>query len=334
MKMKSVIVLAFIFLMLSGALIATEVQATQTTVNLSATQDAEVSERYPNANYGTSNSLIVNPSGGESANGYMSYIKFDLSSIPKGAVITSAVLRLFVPTIPLQSGYVDLYRVANAAPWDENTITWNNRVTDGTYIARIPIAGGTSNYHTIVDLTSEVQSLVDGTANNGWRLSSDPVYTVTGVAFYSKDSSENPPALEIMYEISPSLITVQIDKSTINPGNGETVTVSGRLTDNPETVGLTGKTVRLLFNNGVGWMDLSATTTDGNGYYSINWPQGGSAENGVYVFKAVFEGNGGYSGSEDYMTNVEALMVVPEYAFAGLFALLVCFAAFVVFKRR
>ena len=59
--------------------------------------------------------------------GWISYLKFDLGSIPNSEVITGATLNLYQF---LGGGFAligtNLFRFANDS-WSENTLTWNNQ---------------------------------------------------------------------------------------------------------------------------------------------------------------------------------------------------------------
>ncbi len=94
-----------------------------------------------------------------------SLMKFDLSPIPTGAVITSASLNLRKQFSPGQ-GIVNLHTVSGT--WSENTVTWNNfggafapTVSASINTALVP-DGGTAS----VDITSLVKSWANGSLPN------------------------------------------------------------------------------------------------------------------------------------------------------------------------
>jgi hypothetical protein len=115
------------------------------TVTLYPAADAWVDSINANTNYGNDNYLIV-------ADGTRAWFRFDLSSIPSGKVITSAVLSVK----PFYSGNREMnIQRATDISWSETTITYNNA----------PNASVVSN---------EIFYL------NGWGLSDYYNYNVTG----------------------------------------------------------------------------------------------------------------------------------------------------------
>ena len=89
-------------------------------VTLYPTDDAQVSSRFPDVNFGSEIHLRV---GGEEWNEYRSFIRFDLSEIVS---IISAKLQLFywqwITSNPLQRE-CEICRVIES--WAEGTVTWN-----------------------------------------------------------------------------------------------------------------------------------------------------------------------------------------------------------------
>ena len=105
---------------------ALSTSAAAATIQLDVVEDALVlsDPLHVNDNYGSEPQIVV------WANypnfGARSYLKFDLSAVPAGHVVTGATLELFQF---LGGGYasgVDVFRVASDA-WSEATITWNNQ---------------------------------------------------------------------------------------------------------------------------------------------------------------------------------------------------------------
>src|SRR5258708_28566230 len=68
-------------------------------------------------NYGTATLLVVQ------TNGSNSYLQFNLSTVPAGATINKATLRLFVDAI-VTPGSCDVYQLNTG--WLESTLTFNN----------------------------------------------------------------------------------------------------------------------------------------------------------------------------------------------------------------
>ena len=101
-----------------GALTATPVATTTTTVTLSPVADAFVNTALPKTNYGKDPSLYT------SASQYHGLLRFDLGSIPATGTITSAKLSLF-STNAVVGGGVRVHPSLDT--WDVKTVTASNQ---------------------------------------------------------------------------------------------------------------------------------------------------------------------------------------------------------------
>jgi len=158
--------------------------------------DTFVSSVTPKTNYGPSIILLVQQ-------GTTSYLQFNLSTLPTGAHVSKAMLRMYVDGV-LKPGSFDVYQLNNS--WSENTLTYNTpppalgpSATGGS-----PISVGSSamNQFLLIDITSTVQAWVGGTlTNNGVAIA----VTGDGKGIFSFDSKEslltgNGPELEIVLD--------------------------------------------------------------------------------------------------------------------------------------
>ena len=158
--------------------------------------DTFVSSVTPKTNYGPSIILVVQQ-------GATAYMQFNLSTLPSGAHVSKAMLRLYVDGV-LRPGSFDVYQLNNS--WSENTLTYNTPPpalgTSATGGSPISVASSSMNQFLLVDITSTVQGWVGGTlANNGVALA------VAGdnKGIFSFDSKEslltgNGPELEIVLD--------------------------------------------------------------------------------------------------------------------------------------
>jgi hypothetical protein len=98
--------------------------------------------------------------------GSNAYIQFNLGTLPPGATVSKATLRLFVDAV-VANGSFNVYPVTST--WSENTLTWNNAPTIGASVAGpISVTGASFEQFVLIDVTSTVQGWVSGTkANNG-----------------------------------------------------------------------------------------------------------------------------------------------------------------------
>ncbi|HKD61332.1 MAG TPA: DNRLRE domain-containing protein, partial [Terracidiphilus sp.] len=133
----------------------------------------------PATNFGSQTTLLMQ----EGAN---IYIQFNLATLPSGASVSRATLRLFASGVTT-SGSFDVYPVDSS--WTESTLNYNNEPSLGASVTSPPIAVNTSsvNQFVLIDITSLVQGWVAGTVpNNGIAL---VLQGTTGS--FSFDSKEN-----------------------------------------------------------------------------------------------------------------------------------------------
>ena len=98
--------------------------------------DTFVSSATPVANYGPSITLVVQP-------GTNTYVKFNLATLPPGATITKATLRLYVDAVA-KSGSFDVYRVTS--DWSERAVTYNTAPNVGRFSDRESSGRGDVRY--------------------------------------------------------------------------------------------------------------------------------------------------------------------------------------------
>lgn len=150
--------------------------------------DAEVRQGSPTTNFGTSTTDVVTSSG--AANRRV-YVRFDLAScvptIPAGATVRLATLRLYLSALPAVCRTLDIFRAT--AAWTETGLTWNNQPF-GTTLNNPPTASRTDSYDAGTPVgcenrvagaysvgavvTADVAAFVAGSAtNNGWMIRDD-----------------------------------------------------------------------------------------------------------------------------------------------------------------
>jgi hypothetical protein len=173
-----------------------------------------------NDNFGTSPDLKV---ASDNSKNERSFVKFDLSTIPPDVVITSAVLALYVNSVPSESRNYEVQRVAG--DWTEGGITWNNQLgVSGTAITNS--TGTANNVWLYWDVKTDVQAFYSGSVNNyGWRIkdsAEDSSPPKKETSFNSKESgvADRRPRLEITYEQKTCDITATspINFGTMIPG--------------------------------------------------------------------------------------------------------------------
>jgi hypothetical protein len=139
---------------------------------------------------------------------YETFVKFDLSQMPTGATILSALMCFDVVSTGQSNRIATTYQVN--ATWSESTITWNNKpaVTGGDLHSWDFSTTGWKNSST--DLLTLVQNWYSGLWNNyGVRLKETSNLYSTPIGLATKESG-NKPYLKIIYTIPIDVNSVTI----------------------------------------------------------------------------------------------------------------------------
>jgi hypothetical protein len=218
---------------------------------LSRAQITPVGDSYtntadPTVNYGSKTLLDVD------ATSQVTYIQFDLASIPPGASISQATLKLYVNSVTTAGSFNVDY--VNSA-WSESTIDASNAPTPGATIAsNINVSTADKNQYILVNVTAAVQAWLSGSeTNNGLALVANSTFNAT---FDSKENTttSHSPELDIAYAGGNGTITgVTTASSSGLRGGGTSGTLNLSLTN-------ACTTNQVLAWNGSGWA-CSATGT-------------------------------------------------------------------------
>lgn len=176
-----------------------------------AGKDAWINYDSPSAIYGGDALLKVGNS-----NRYRAFIEFDLSSIPSGAIITTANLYLF------QAGYTGVgnftYKISRVlSAWSESTLNYSNAPSYDPTVEAQYTSDITYNNWKVFNITNLVSKWKDGTyLNYGLVVWHDG--DANYVTIVSSDNSSNTlrPKLDITYNMPPTAPTVT------SPNGGET----------------------------------------------------------------------------------------------------------------
>jgi len=98
-------------------------------LQLEPVADAYIDRDRPDSNYGTATTLAWQYTGGFPPDRHRSYLKFDISSIPRSCYIISATLYLYTVTVPPIAYWTgDSFDVLSVShdDWTEDGITWNS----------------------------------------------------------------------------------------------------------------------------------------------------------------------------------------------------------------
>ncbi|HXQ39537.1 MAG TPA: DNRLRE domain-containing protein, partial [Anaerolineales bacterium] len=194
--------------------------------------DSYIDGGSPSNNYGADNIFAVRPDNGADRRGL---VKFDLSSIPVNANITSATLHLY--SQDNKTGQTtSLYRVTSN--WSESTVTWQSWTQPGgdfasgtSYFTFLP---DQNNCMLTMDIASLVRAWVNGTyPNYGLMLySTGPNHTIK---YSSKEdgTASHQPKLDIVYSVpthtptvtnTPTITHTPTHTPTATPSNTPTAT--------------------------------------------------------------------------------------------------------------
>ncbi len=199
--------------------------------------DSEIAQDQPNTIQGDNPSIIIRNEygiGGSSGWASQGLVKFDISSLPKNAIIQSATIYLFynkwTSTNPA-GRLLDIHRITS--DWSEDMVTWSNQPTHhSTPTDNSPVPGSINTWMDW-DVTSDVQDFVSQQENNyGWIIIDDnywgmPEIPLTQVR--SKEySQEQSPYLEIEY-VNPHMAFLFGRIENLNTESGLTTFDSVRL---------------------------------------------------------------------------------------------------------
>lgn len=172
-----------------------------TVSSLSPIQDSYIQLKAPTTNSGTSGSMTIDR---EASDLQRALVQFDLSTIPAGATIQRATLKLEATAIGGQLT-IEAYRILE--PWSEGSTTWNesssgtNWSTPGAAFnptALDSILTDTIGQHSF-DITTTAQDWLDGTEQNHGILIGSPEGGGNRTVTYDSREGTVAPSLEIIY---------------------------------------------------------------------------------------------------------------------------------------
>ena len=153
----------------------------------------------PTTNYGAKALLDVDGAS------QITYIQFNLASIPATASVSRAMLKLYVNGVTTAGGFNVDY--VNSA-WSESTIDSSNAPPLGTTIApNVDVTAADKNQYILINVTSAVQAWLSGSeANNGLALVANSTFNAT---FDSKENTttSHAPELDIAFAGGEGTIT-------------------------------------------------------------------------------------------------------------------------------
>ncbi len=166
---------------------------------ITPSQDAFTNSASPTTNFGAN--VLLNVSGAKE----ISYIQFNLASIPGGANVSQAALKLYVNAVTTSGSFnVDFVN----GSWVESTITTNLSPALGNTIApNVTITSAEKNQYILIDITSALQAWLSGSqANDGIALVANSSFNAS---FDSKENTttSHPAELDVVFAGGNGTIT-------------------------------------------------------------------------------------------------------------------------------
>lgn len=189
---------------------------------ITALGDSYTSNADPTTNYGGDELLRVN--GAQQT----AYIQFNLGSVPSGAVVSRATLKLFVDSV-ISAGSFNVDYVSGA--WSEQAITSELSPSLGNMIAaNVAVTAEDKNQYILIDITPAVQAWLSGSEpNHGIALVANGAFSA------SFDSKENTATGH-----APELDVVFISGGTLRMGNTDLLCVQSPAVSGINGDGLNG----------------------------------------------------------------------------------------------
>lgn len=163
-------------------------------LTLNVSQDGDTNSKQPTQNYGDKKNLNIR----NIESNRESYVRFDLTPLPKDAEITLATLRIYANDISVP-GILAIHEITG--DWDEHTLTATNvPLTNGVFTS-VTVPKTAENNYILVDVTDLVKGWQSGLPNFGIALRPNP----TGQLKLELDSKENddtshPMEIEVAFE--------------------------------------------------------------------------------------------------------------------------------------
>ncbi len=195
-----------------------------TIINLPTLDDSYADSFQPATNYGSLPVLVV----GKLTNDILSrsLLKFDLTTIPLGSSIISAVLTLYLNLDYSGTGTavsITPYAVVNG--WNEATVTWNNQPAINNGITGSTVNATVSGLYSW-DVLNIVNAWVGGSlTNNGLELKTPEIISLESKRFNSNNAVSQRPVLTIEYGSPEPLPTNVIDsRHAVDTGHEDVIT--------------------------------------------------------------------------------------------------------------
>ena len=183
--------LAILAVAVAMTLLSTLGKSNRAYAQITPSADANTNSALPTTKYGGNQLLHVDGAT------QITYIQFDLSSIPVSASVSKATLKLYVEAAPTTGSFnVDYVN----GTWVESTISYSLAPALGsTIVSSVPVTPANKSQYILIDITPAVVAWLNlSVANDGVALVANGALNVT---FDSKENAatSHPPELDIVF---------------------------------------------------------------------------------------------------------------------------------------
>ena len=224
--------------------------------------DTYLDQNSPSTTNGSAISISVQNRSGQARRGLL---KFDLSSIPQGATITSAQLELYCYSKPTTGQTLNLHLVTS--DWTEGSANWTNMNNKYNSTVLSSISGGTTTgWKVWTGLAETVQGWVNGTITNYGlmvKCSSESSTSAQKYEFSSNNYSvaSQKPILRVSYT-TPEIW----DCSYVGSGECEVIVIPGEIASGSSQ------------SDAITFLDID----------TIEWPSSSSPVTGYRLYRGVY----------------------------------------------
>jgi chaperonin cofactor prefoldin len=249
-KIPSIAVICILLLGIISPLIP-NVEA-YSNISIEPISDAYISSVQPNINFGASNNLNV-----QSPN-IISYIKFNLTDIPRNVDIIDIKLTLNLTSKSSEStSEIGLHLVKDSS-WDELDISWNN----APKIESDSIGINDRIAFTLSLQSWNVTDVVKQRISTGVLSLALVSYSDTGLNTFGSKESAQPPILEIRYEVSGEIGIDSVEIIPTDPTSEDRIRVYVKLNSTADEVIFYQNSTRI-------WEELKMTMIGNDTYVTI-----------------------------------------------------------------
>ena len=232
-----------------------------------STEDGHTNSGSTGTNYGTLGTMNVSVASGPAI--YRGFMKFDFSSLPSNAVITSALVRL-TPSGTENVGSTnstELYLDVCNTSWTEAGISHSSNISNNTLFPTVTTSSLISSKRTF-QIKVFVQAMVEGRLpNNGFRVRKSNETTVLNTTYYTRENgtASNRPQMIIQYYLRSYVSAAAIvHTSTLSSTDGS---ISPTVTNGSNTT----MTYRWFNSSGTQIATTQNLTGVGKGWYGIKY---------------------------------------------------------------